>query len=98
MAEAEHTRYTDTLLNTLQGQSLCIMIVDASFYDFNAALNLIMKNAGHCVGVTVSNMEDGTLGPALLERNKTVFVTGGYNQATSYHTGSTDGNDKVSLA
>lgn len=78
------------MLHTLYGRSLAF---DTSYFIEFFALDLIMNDAGECVGVMALNMEDGTF--HRFHTNNTVLATGGYGRAyfscTSAHTCTGDG-------
>lgn len=78
------------MLHTLYGRSLAF---DTSYFIEYFALDLIMNDAGDCVGVMALNMEDGTF--HRFHTNNTVLATGGYGRAyfscTSAHTCTGDG-------
>ncbi|CAH0479871.1 unnamed protein product [Peronospora belbahrii] len=78
------------MLHTLYGRSLAF---DTSYFIEYFALDLIMNDAGECVGVMAINMEDGTF--HRFHTNNTVLATGGYGRAyfscTSAHTCTGDG-------
>lgn len=78
------------MLHTLYGRSLAF---DTSYFIEYFALDLIMNDAGDCVGVMAFNMEDGTF--HRFHTNNTVLATGGYGRAyfscTSAHTCTGDG-------
>ncbi|TYZ58883.1 hypothetical protein PybrP1_007160 [[Pythium] brassicae (nom. inval.)] len=78
------------MLHTLYGRSLAF---DTSYFIEYFALDLIMNDAGDCVGVMAINMEDGTF--HRFHTNNTVLATGGYGRAyfscTSAHTCTGDG-------
>merc|ERR1719478_416288 len=78
------------MLHTLYGRSLAF---DTSYFIEYFALDLIMNDAGDCVGVMCINMEDGTL--HRFRTANTVLATGGYGRAyfscTSAHTCTGDG-------
>ncbi|KAH7472322.1 Succinate dehydrogenase [ubiquinone] flavoprotein subunit 1, mitochondrial [Phytophthora ramorum] len=78
------------MLHTLYGRSLAF---DTSYFIEYFALDLIMNDAGECVGVMAFNMEDGTF--HRFHTNNTVLATGGYGRAyfscTSAHTCTGDG-------
>eukprot|EP00937_MAST-01D_sp_MAST-1D-sp2_P007344 g7344.t1 len=78
------------MLHTLYGRSLAF---DTSYFIEYFALDLIMNDAGDCVGVLCINMEDGTL--HRFRTANTVLATGGYGRAyfscTSAHTCTGDG-------
>lgn len=78
------------MLHTLYGRSLAF---DTSYFIEFFALDLIMNDAGDCVGVMAFNMEDGTF--HRFHTNNTVLATGGYGRAyfscTSAHTCTGDG-------
>jgi len=94
-AAADRTGHA--ILHTLYGQSLRH---NTNFFIEYFALDLIMNDAGECVGVTAYNQEDGTL--HRFRAHKTVLATGGYGRAyfscTSAHTCSGDGNGMVARA
>jgi len=94
-AAADRTGHA--ILHTLYGQSLRH---NTNFFIEYFALDLIMNDAGECVGVTAYNQEDGTL--HRFRAHKTVLATGGYGRAyfscTSAHTCTGDGNAMVSRA
>ena len=79
------------MLHTLYGRSLAF---DTSYFIEYFALDLIMNDAGECVGIMAINMEDGTL--HRMNAKNTVLATGGYGRAyfscTSAHTCTGDGN------
>jgi len=78
------------MLHTLYGRSLAF---DTSYFIEYFALDLIMNDAGDCIGSICINMEDGTL--HRFRSNNTVLATGGYGRAwfscTSAHTCTGDG-------
>ncbi|KAK9898542.1 succinate dehydrogenase [Cystobasidium minutum MCA 4210] len=94
-AAADRTGHA--ILHTLYGQALRH---NTNFFIEYFALDLIMNDAGECVGVTAYNQEDGTL--HRFRAHKTVLATGGYGRAyfscTSAHTCSGDGNGMVARA
>jgi len=94
-AAADRTGHA--ILHTLYGQSLRH---NTNFFIEYFALDLIMNDAGECVGVTAYNQEDGTL--HRFRAHKTVLATGGYGRAyfscTSAHTCTGDGNAMVARA
>ncbi|EFP84689.2 succinate dehydrogenase flavoprotein subunit [Puccinia graminis f. sp. tritici] len=94
-AAADRTGHA--ILHTLYGQSLRH---NTNFFVEFFALDLIMDDAGNCVGVTAYNQEDGTL--HRFRAHQTVLATGGYGRAyfscTSAHTCSGDGNAMVTRA
>jgi len=94
-AAADRTGHA--ILHTLYGQSLRH---NTNFFIEFFALDLIMNDAGECVGVTAYNQEDGTL--HRFRAHKTVLATGGYGRAyfscTSAHTCTGDGNAMVARA
>mmetsp|Transcript_35498 Transcript_35498/g.56808 ORF Transcript_35498/g.56808 Transcript_35498/m.56808 type:complete len:627 (+) Transcript_35498:3200-5080(+) len=79
------------LLHTLYGRSLAF---DTSYFIEYFAMDLIMDDAGACVGVIAMNMDDGSL--HRFHSKNTVLATGGYGRAyfsaTSAHTCTGDGN------
>merc|ERR1711968_120792 len=79
-----------SMLHTLYGQSLAH---DAHFFIEYFALDLIMNDAGDCVGVIAMDMEDGSI--HRFRSQATVLATGGYGRAyfscTSAHTCTGDG-------
>ncbi|KAJ1618223.1 succinate dehydrogenase subunit A, mitochondrial [Pavlovales sp. CCMP2436] len=85
------------MLHTLYGQA-CKN--DTKFFVEYFALDLIMNDAGECVGVMALNMEDGSL--HRFNANHTTIATGGYGRAyfsaTSAHTCTGDGNAMVARA
>merc|ERR1719247_2665617 len=78
------------MLHTLYRRSLAF---DTTYFVEYFALDLIMNDAGDCVGVLAINMEDGTL--HRFRCDNTVLATGGYGRAyfscTSAHTCTGDG-------
>ena len=94
-AAADRTGHA--ILHTLYGQSLRH---NTNFFIEYFAMDLIMNDAGECVGVTAYNQEDGTL--HRFRAHKTVLATGGYGRAyfscTSAHTCTGDGNAMVARA
>lgn len=87
-AAADRTGHA--MLHTLYGRSLAF---DTSYFIEYFALDLIMSDAGECVGVLAMNMEDGTF--HRFHAKNTVLATGGYGRAyfscTSAHTCTGDG-------
>jgi succinate dehydrogenase (ubiquinone) flavoprotein subunit len=85
------------MLHTLYGQA-CKH--DTKFFVEYFALDLIMDDAGECVGVMALNMEDGSL--HRFRSHHTCIATGGYGRAyfsaTSAHTCTGDGNAMVARA
>jgi succinate dehydrogenase / fumarate reductase flavoprotein subunit len=79
------------ILHTLYQQSLKHQ---ATFFIEYFALDLLMDEEGHCVGVMAWNLEDGTL--HRFSAHMVVLATGGYGRAffscTSAHTCTGDGN------
>ncbi|PLW28573.1 hypothetical protein PCANC_19146 [Puccinia coronata f. sp. avenae] len=94
-AAADRTGHA--ILHTLYGQSLRH---NTNFFVEFFALDLIMDDAGNCVGVAAYNQEDATL--HRFRAHQTVLATGGYGRAyfscTSAHTCSSDGNAMVTRA
>ena len=86
-----------SMLHTLYGQALKR---DVEFMIEWFALDLVMDEAGNCVGLTALDMETGTL-HRVFARN-TLLATGGYGRAyfsaTSAHTSTGDGLAMVSRA
>ena len=82
------------MLHTLYGRSLAF---DTTYFIEYFAMDLIMDDAGACVGVMAINMEDGTI--HRINCKNTVLATGGYGRAyfscTSAHTCTGDGNAMV---
>merc|ERR1711959_744656 len=78
------------MLHTLYGRALGF---DCNFFVEFFALDLIMNDAGDCVGVMALDMEDGSL--HRFKAKNTVLATGGYGRswfsATSAHTCTGDG-------
>ena len=91
-AAADRTGHA--ILHTLYGQSLRH---SAEFFIEYFALDLIMNDAGACVGVMALRLDDGTL--HRFRAAKTILATGGYGRAyfsaTSAHTCTGDGNAMV---
>mmetsp|Transcript_34818 Transcript_34818/g.42008 ORF Transcript_34818/g.42008 Transcript_34818/m.42008 type:complete len:642 (-) Transcript_34818:216-2141(-) len=85
------------MLHTLYGQALKH---DTQFFVEYFALDLIMNDEGHCVGVIAMCMEDGTI--HRFQSAQTILATGGYGRAyfsaTSAHTCTGDGNAMVTRA
>ena len=88
-AAADRTGHA--MLHTLYGRSLAF---DTTYFIEYFALDLIMNDAGDCVGIIAMNMEDGTI--HRIHAKNTVLATGGYGRAyfscTSAHTCTGDGN------
>jgi succinate dehydrogenase flavoprotein subunit len=88
-ATADRTGHA--MLQTLYGQSLR---AGAEFFIEYFALDLIMDDAGRCLGVLALRLEDGSL--HRFRAKRTVLATGGYGRAyfwcTSAHTCTGDGN------
>lgn len=78
------------MLHTLYGRSLAF---NTDYFIEYFALDLLMNDAGECVGVIAMNMEDGML--HRFNAKNTVLATGGYGRAyfsaTSAHTCTGDG-------
>merc|ERR1719217_1171951 len=94
-AAADRTGHA--ILHTLYGMSLkhdCLFFIEYFFLD------LIMNDAGECVGCVAMCMEDGTL--HRFTAHQTVIATGGYGRAyqscTSAHTCTGDGGGAMSRA
>jgi succinate dehydrogenase / fumarate reductase, flavoprotein subunit len=91
-AAADRTGHA--MLHTLYGQALRN---ETEFFIEYFALDLIMDDAGACVGVTAWKLDDGTL--HRFRAQKTILATGGYGRAyftcTSAHTCTGDGNAMV---
>ena len=88
-AAADRTGHA--MLHTLYGRSLAF---DTTYFIEYFAMDLIMNDDGHCVGIMALNMEDGTI--HRIHAKNTVLATGGYGRAyfscTSAHTCTGDGN------
>jgi len=85
------------ILHTLYGQAVRH---NTEFFVEYFALDLIMDEAGDCVGVMALSMEDGSL--HRFKCKNTVLATGGYGRAwysaTSAHTCTGDGGGMVARA
>jgi|EP00908_Phaeocystis_cordata_P008150 succinate dehydrogenase (ubiquinone) flavoprotein subunit len=85
------------ILHTLYGQAVRH---NTEFFVEYFALDLIMDDAGDCVGVMALSMEDGSL--HRFKCKNTVLATGGYGRAwysaTSAHTCTGDGGGMVARA
>lgn len=94
-AAADRTGHA--ILHTLYQQALKH---HAEFFIEYFALDLIMSDAGECVGVMAWNLADGTI--HRFRAHQTVMATGGYGRAyfscTSAHTCTGDGNAMVQRA
>ena len=91
-ATADRTGHA--MLHTLYGQSLD---KGADFFIEYFALDLIMDDAGQCVGLLALSLEDGSV--HRFRAKKTILATGGYGRAyfwcTSAHSCTGDGNAMV---
>lgn len=91
-AAADRTGHA--ILHTLYTQALKYK---AEFFIEFIALDLLMDDAGACVGVVAWNLNDGTI--HVFRGHQTVLATGGYGRAyfscTSAHTCTGDGNAMV---
>ena len=91
-ATADRTGHA--MLHTLYGQSV---EKGATFFVEYFALDLMMDDAGRCVGVVALSLEDGSL--HRFRAKKTILATGGYGRAyfwcTSAHSCTGDGNAMV---
>jgi succinate dehydrogenase / fumarate reductase, flavoprotein subunit len=91
-AAADRTGHA--ILHTLYGRSLKNA---AEFFIEYFAIDLMMNDAGECVGVIAINMEDGTI--HRFSSKMTMLATGGYGRAyfsaTSAHTCTGDGGGMV---
>ncbi len=94
-AAADRTGHA--ILHTLYGQSLKN---DAEFFIEYFATDLLMNDAGECVGVVAWKLDDGTM--HVFHAKSTVLATGGYGRAyfsaTSAHTCTGDGGGMVARA
>jgi succinate dehydrogenase / fumarate reductase flavoprotein subunit len=94
-AAADRTGHA--ILHTLYGQSLKN---DAEFYIEYFATDLLMNEAGECVGVVAWKLDDGTM--HVFHSKMCVLATGGYGRAyfsaTSAHTCTGDGGGMVARA
>jgi succinate dehydrogenase / fumarate reductase flavoprotein subunit len=94
-AAADRTGHA--ILHTLYGQSLKN---DAEFFIEYFATDLLMNDAGDCVGVVAWKLDDGTM--HVFHAKMTVLATGGYGRAyfsaTSAHTCTGDGGGMVARA
>ena len=94
-AAADRTGHA--ILHTLYGQSLKN---DAEFFIEYFATDLLMNEAGECVGVVAWKLDDGTM--HVFHAKMTVLATGGYGRAyfsaTSAHTCTGDGGGMVARA
>ena len=91
-ATADRTGHA--MLHTLYGQSLD---KGADFFIEYFALDLLMDDAGQCVGLLALSLEDGSV--HRFRAKKTILATGGYGRAyfwcTSAHSCTGDGNAMV---
>lgn len=91
-AAADRTGHA--ILHTLYGQSVK---QNAEFFIEYFALDLIMNDAGDCVGLMAWKLDDGTI--HRFSAKKVILATGGYGRAyfscTSAHTCTGDGNAMV---
>ena len=91
-AAADRTGHA--ILHTLYGQSLKN---NAEFYIEYFATDLLMNDAGECVGVVAWKLDDGTM--HVFRAKMVVLATGGYGRAyfsaTSAHTCTGDGGGMV---
>ena len=91
-AAADRTGHA--ILHTLYGQALRSK---TEFFIEYFALDLIMSEEGHCVGIMALKMDDGTI--HRFRAKETILATGGYGRAyfsaTSAHTCTGDGNAMV---
>jgi len=91
-AAADRTGHA--ILHTLYGQSVK---QNAEFFIEYVALDLIMNDAGECVGLMAWRLDDGTI--HRFSAKMVVLATGGYGRAyfscTSAHTCTGDGNAMV---
>ncbi len=91
-AAADRTGHA--ILHTLYGQSLRY---DTEFFIEYFALDLMMDDAGRCVGVVALKMDDGSL--HRFQAQQVILATGGYGRAyfsaTSAHTCTGDGSAMV---
>ncbi len=91
-AAADRTGHA--ILHTLYGQSLKN---NAEFYIEYFATDLLMNDAGECVGIIAWKLDDGTL--HVFHAKMVVLATGGYGRAyfsaTSAHTCTGDGGGMV---
>ncbi len=94
-AAADRTGHA--ILHTLYGQSLKN---DAEFFIEYFATDILMNDAGECVGVVAWKLDDGTM--HVFHAKSTVLATGGYGRAyfsaTSAHTCTGDGGGMVARA
>jgi len=88
-AAADRTGHA--MLHTLYGQALRN---NAEFYIEYFAIDLMMDDAGRCIGVVALHLDSGTL--HRFRAHRTILATGGYGRAyfscTSAHTCTGDGN------